>query len=105
MTVSTSKLAYDDCYQMLDRALETPNGIRVPLKSSQEAVHYRTRLHMARKLDRIENIGIYPPDDPMHGRSEYDKLITKIKHNGSNWWVYIQPIKGPEEFEEVEEDE
>lgn len=55
-------------------------GVRVKFASPDEAINYRMRVHKARSIDREDNKSIKRPDDPLHGRSEYDKLVCRIEH-------------------------
>ncbi len=80
MSISTSRASYVDCYEYYDQALEQERGIRIQVQSYDYACHLRQRLHMARKIRRQDNEGIYPdPSHPMFGASPYDIIVVKIK--------------------------
>ena len=91
MPISNSPLAYEDCYEALNRALEDARGVRLKVNSRANAEFLRMRLNMARVINRDQNTKTYDSDHPMHGRSEYDKLMFRIKEikNGSEVKVYV----------------
>lgn len=92
MTVSTSPLAFGDCFDALDRALDDTHGIRLRVVDFAAGNFFRMRLHQARKLDRENNAKTYEPDHPMHGRSNYDKLMVRIKNQRGAFFVYIEQV-------------
>lgn len=94
MSMSTSLLAYSDCIQYLDRALEDNRGIRIRVKDIPSAMYFRLRCNQARKLDRENNAKVYDLDHPMHGRSSYDQLVLKVRKADDNTaWVYIDKVR------------
>ena len=101
MTVSTSKSAYLDCYDLLDRALDSPIGIRNRCANRGMANNLRTRLHYARAISRRESLEIYAADHPAHGTSPYDPLVIRIQQDGKLWWIYIEPRAIQGEVEEL----
>jgi|SRR5215472_2194787 len=106
MGYPTSTIAYSDCYEAFDRALEHPKGAKVPCESRDAAERLRTRMHYARRLHRNDNAQIYPdPDHPLHGRSPYDSIVCKIKLINDQWWLYMEPIQSFAEIIEPIEDE
>lgn len=90
MTISTSRLAYEDAYKILERAINDRQGIRIHMKDADAATHFRMRLHMARKIDREDNALIYAKGEFMHGRSEYDRLTMKIRNEEGKIWLYLE---------------
>lgn len=92
MTASTSLLAYQDCTEYMDRALEEPKGIRIQVKDEDAAIHLRSRMHYGRKLHRQENARVYADqrDHPMYGKSPYDALVIKIKRLSEGWYLYLE---------------
>ena len=100
MTVSTSRAAYEDCFHLLDRAMDSPAGIRHSCPTSGAAHHLRVRLNYARVLSRNEHSAL-APDDPRLGTSPYDALIVRIHQDPDRWWVYIEPRRLPGETEEL----
>lgn len=90
MTVSTSLLAYQDCIAYMDKGIADPKGIRFKVESIEEATYQRTRIHYARKLHRDENAKTYEPGHKMHGRSEYDALVCRIKNVDGDIYIYLE---------------
>lgn len=103
MTLSTSRLAYTDCIEVFDRALEDSKGIRISQPGIDEANHFRMRMHQARKLIRDDNRLTYEDDHPMFGRSVYDKLAVRIKNIEGTIYLYIQPYVTPTNIESLSE--
>ena len=93
MSLSTSRLAFQDCLDALDKALADSKGIRIPMADQGTASNFRARVHQARVLDREANAVQYPEDHPMHGHSVYDELIVRIKKTKSGCYVYIEKIQ------------
>lgn len=94
MTVSTSTAAYEDCYDILDRALAAPAGIRIDGMGKGPAHHLVTRLQYARMLSRRESWEIKEPGTPGYGTSAYDILIIRQPREvDGKWWIYIEPRK------------
>lgn len=104
MTTPNSRNAYLAYYEVLDRANDSANGIRVECKDRGEAHQYRVRLHTARQLDRALNREAREPGEPGYGQSEYDNLVVQIKEIKSVWWVYIKPSRLPNKIEELPPD-
>lgn len=103
MTMPTSRLAYYDCYEILDKAIDSPRGIRLRFATEGAARHFRTRLHKARQINRLDNAETYDPSHALHGRSEYDPLTVKLRPNGEGWVLEIEPLNTSMEIEEIEE--
>lgn len=93
MSLSNSRLAYDDCYTLLDKALDEPRGIRVEVADESAAIYLRMRIHHARTIDRNDNAKTYPADSPFHGRSPYDILVCRIENGGDTVWLYLDKQK------------
>lgn len=89
MSLSTSRLAYIDCFTLLDRAVAEPRGIRAEVPSLSAATHLRMRIHQARQIDRGENAKTYPADHPLHGRSPYDIFVCRIEEASDTVWLYL----------------
>jgi hypothetical protein len=90
MTVSTSILAYQDCIDLMDQAIADEVGARLEVPDYDAAVNFRTRIHYARKLHRDENAKTYEAGHKMHGRSEYDVLVCRLKVLGGKTYVYLE---------------
>jgi hypothetical protein len=92
MVISTSRLAYSDCFDLMDKAIADPKGIKIKFGENEEAWHFRIRLHTARKIDRKENRDIYDQTHPLHGRSVYDQLTMRIRKVGDHAWLRLERI-------------
>lgn len=91
MSASNSRLAYADCYDLMEQAISDPKGIRVQFSTQEEAVGFRQRIHYARKLHREDNAETYEVGHAMHGHSEFDALIARIKVDEDGlWWLYLE---------------
>ena len=93
MTLSTSRLAYLDCFDFFQKAQDDERGIRIRLDSREAATRFRHRLHYARKLDRKDNLVLYEEGHKMHGRSLFDTLEITISTEDDVVWVYIKQIR------------
>lgn len=74
----SSNLSFEDCRSALDRALASPNGIRVSFETKGQAYRFRQRLNTFRAKDRARNTSIYPQDHPQHNRSVWDTLVFEL---------------------------
>lgn len=101
MSLPTSRLSYEDCFEAFDRALADPRGVRIKMIDHDKATHLRMRMNYARVIDRKDNAALYAdsPDHPMYGRSAYDPLTVRIKPVGRHFWLYIEPNTIPGEIE------
>lgn len=93
MSLSTSRIAYTDCYTILDRAIGDPRGVRLRMDSLNSAIHLRMRLHQARKINRDDNAMTYSEqrDHPMFACSIYDPLAIRILAVGDQHYLYLEP--------------
>lgn len=91
MSSPTTRGAYRDCYELWDRAIESHNGIRFRVPSSDAAYNTRMRLHQARSIIRNESKSMYDPSDPHYGISIYDPFQVLFRYDGEQWWMYIEP--------------
>lgn len=78
MGLNTSPLSYEDVRELMQRALDSPKGLRVTLSSPAEAINMRARMNKFRANNRKDNKKIYTPDHPMWGNSVFDALVTRI---------------------------
>lgn len=79
MVTSSSRLSYKDCYDLMDKAVESEKGIRVQFADEGAAMHMRVRVNSARKLDREDNRETFGDGHPMSGKSLYDDLAVKVR--------------------------
>lgn len=107
MPVSKSRLSYDDCFSLFEKALEDSKGARyqVPGGLHGKNQYFIMRMHQARWLDREENASIHEKGHPLHGRSIYDRLICQLKEDTEGgWWVYVSHTEiDPGEIEALSE--
>lgn len=92
MTASQSLLAFADCRDLFDRALESDKGIRVKCASDGAAWHLRLRMHNFRRLDRKANCATYADDHPMYGKSVYDPIIVTKRLIDGNFWIVCERL-------------
>jgi hypothetical protein len=94
MAINTSRLAYQDCFDLMERAIsdEFPTGLRIKFASWNEANHFRQRIHNARYVDRNDNAELYDKSNVMHGRSVYDVLNCRIKELSDGWWLRLERV-------------
>jgi len=90
MVTSTSRLAYGDCFELMDKAIADQRGIKIKCATEGDARHLRTRLHSARRIDRDENAKTYPDGHPMYGRSVYDVLGMRLRPQKEWCWLAIE---------------
>ncbi len=91
MALSNSIMAYQDCKEFLERAVDDEKGARIPFRSMREAEYWRMRCNQFRALDRRQNLMIFDLGHKMHGQSEYDGLTMIIRHSQDNYfWVYAE---------------
>jgi hypothetical protein len=102
MSTSASRYAYEDCYDLLDRALESNTGVRFVIEDDDVAEQWRVRLHRARQLSRDESRERYEPGHPEYGKSVYDKLVVSIKSAKGARWIYIAARKAPLVIEDLD---
>lgn len=107
MVTSSSRLAYSDCYDLMDKAIADPKGIKIKFAQGEDAWHFRIRLHTARKIDRNDNAVTYPETHAMHGRSVYDQLTMRIRKGvDGTAWLRLERIDAREfEIESLAEPE
>lgn len=91
MSLSTSRQAYADCYEVFDAAMENDAGVKVKMQSEDAAYFFRMRMHQARSLVKKDNSRIYPDDHPLYGASEYDRLAVKIRKLNGDFYIWVEP--------------
>jgi hypothetical protein len=109
-------MSYQDVYDIFNRALEDPKGIRLPYNNYTDAKYFQMRMHQGRVIDRRENARIFPEGDVLHGQSQYDVLQVRLvgpvedenSPTGLTTFVYVEPkdktIPEIESLSEVEND-
>ena len=101
MSLPTSSLAYTDCYEVFEKALDDPKGIRIKCATHNDAVFFRMRLHNARKIMREDNAKTYDRGHPQHGTTEFDKLSVRIRNLRDTFYLYIEHTLVPEDIEKL----
>ena len=92
MPVASARLSYTDCFTLFERAYEDPKGARYQAGDGSygQNKYFSMRMHQARAIDRQDNKELFPPGDPLYGRSIYDALIVQLKEDAEGkWWVYV----------------
>ena len=110
MPTPISRAAFADCYELLDRALESPRGIQRYFQARGDAINYRNRLHKARTYDRENNRRVYEDGDPLYNQTIYAAITVREPRfdDDREKWVLrlekcvveemeIEDIPGPEE--------
>ena len=93
MSLPSTILAYQDCLDFMDKALDDDKGARVHFLTRDQAEVWRMRCNMARKLDRDQNRRIHEPGHQMHGCSVYDPMqFTIAEDTEGDWWVYARKM-------------
>jgi hypothetical protein len=106
MVTSTSRLAYGDCFDLMNKAIADQKGIKIKFGVEAEAWHFRIRLHTARKIDRLDNMVTYPETHALHGKSVYDSLTMRIATKNGVSWLRIERLDAREfEVESLSEPE
>jgi hypothetical protein len=95
--------AYDDCFALLDKTMETEKGIQVPKESKQAAQYLISRLNYARRLQRLINEAAWPVTDKRHYGTQYDEIVIRNpKEKDGRWWVRIERSREVD-FAEIKE--
>ena len=91
MSISTSRLSYQDCIEFMDKAMEDDKGARIIFGIRDNATFFRMRCHTARQINRKDNRLIYSAGDPLYDASMYDKLVFRIREDeDGKFWVYAE---------------
>lgn len=94
MPTSTSRLAYPDCEEFLNKALEDGKGVRLPFLVEGHARQFLVRCNTFRSICRSDNMRIHRDnrDHPMYGRCEYDVIALSVvpTEDRSDWFVYAR---------------
>ena len=104
MSMSLSRQSYEDCYEIMDKALEAADGVRVGFEDQDDATYFRMRMNQARTLDRRFSEERYNGDDPRRRKSNYDALSFRIRRNEGRFWVYVVRKQRPMIVEEIKDD-
>jgi hypothetical protein len=93
MSLPTSREAYFHYYELWDRAMSDPTGIRIRVESFESAFYHRVRLHKARAIHKAESREIHEPGDPRWNVSPYDRYQCQIRRDSrsSDFFILISP--------------
>jgi hypothetical protein len=92
---SKSPLAYGDVKELLDKALDSPRGIKITLEKHGHAIQLRQRASKFRTMDRASSKTVYPEGHPMHGRSLTTFWPCASKRGGSATPFRLAPSRRP----------
>lgn len=91
MALSNQIAAYDDCFEVYERAWSDEVGVRVEFPSKTQASLFQMRMCHARMLQREENKRIFDKGHLSWGKSLYDKLVVRLREDTEgHWWVYVE---------------
>lgn len=90
MSPPNSRLAYTDCYDIMNAAIKDGTGARVEVADMNIGTNLRMRIQYARRIDRLDNRMTYEQGDPLYGRSVYDSLVMRLKQVDGRFWVYLE---------------
>lgn len=95
MPTSSSRLAYPDCEEFFNKALEDGRGVRLPFQIEGHARQFLVRCNSFRQICRQDNMRIHAKDHPMYGRCEYDTVALSVvpTEDHSDWFVYARIYK------------
>jgi hypothetical protein len=99
MPLSNAIESYADCRNLLDRALDSPKGVKVTLQTDGQAIRLNHRCNKFRVLDRQQNAKLYPEGNEWHNTSVYDGLC--LSRSGAELSI-IRLEKTEMEVEELE---
>lgn len=106
MPLNHSRLAYSDCYDILDQAVAAPKGIRIKMLNEGALKKLRARLFYARTIDRADNRENFPLDHFMHGKSTYDTLTTETEQTAKGLYLKVLPVAQTEfHIEEIPDEQ
>lgn len=93
MSLPTQPAAYTDCYDLFQRAIDNPLGVRTPFPTENAAKFFQLRMHQARKLLREQNCRIYPSTSALYDTSEFDSLQVQVRgpDGAGEHWIYVRP--------------
>lgn len=72
-----------------ERALSSPRGIKVYLRSSGHAINFRMQLYTARKRYKAQTTQIFTPGSVEHGVTPFDDFTVTIGHDEKGHFVMI----------------
>jgi hypothetical protein len=101
MSLPNQIAAYEDCFELFDKANDDKVGARAKLPDMAGAKMMQMRMHNARALTRMESRRLYPKGDLRWDKSQYDALKVSVKQDTEGgWWVYV--TRHGQEIETIE---
>ena len=96
MSLTDQRAAYEDCYRLYERAVNSRRGagVRVPFPTENEAKFFALRMNKARSIQRRDSRRIYSLDAPLYDTSEFDHLQVIVRPDSADppeWWVFVKP--------------
>jgi hypothetical protein len=82
---------------ILDRALESPRGIKVNCSTPKRAFSLRMQCYTCKSRERARSTKIYPTDSPMYGCTPWDGLQFQL--DGA--FLIVSTIASPLDVEEL----
>lgn len=79
MAVNLSVAGVQHIKLLASRALESEKGISIEVRTKGEAIRLRQLFHGMRQQERKFARLRYSIDDPLHGRTPFDSLETKLE--------------------------
>lgn len=110
MALPNQIAAYEDCFDIFDKALADDKGVRVSFEDHGQARYFQLRMCNARALQRAESTRLYDRTDIRWNKSIYDGLVVRNPAPDPDgvWWVYIErhgaQITGVESIAEIEDE-
>lgn len=90
MSATNSILAYPDCAKALNRALESTKGIIVTFDNAKDAIAFQRRCYAFRRIDRKDNMSLYPEGHQLYARSIYD--VCYLIQEGPDLRIEVRKI-------------
>ncbi len=94
MGAPVSSAAYADCEKLLEKALESPKGLRVDFPTIAQARYFRHRLNTYRSVLRKESKRIYNDTQLGWNSSPYEKFTFRIDVERPAVLIEEMPILG-----------
>ncbi len=80
--------------ELLDRALASPNGVKLTFASRALAIAYRNQCYAIRNRDAARSRRGFESHELGYGKSPYDPLSFRLVAGPSLWVGRVEPEKG-----------
>ena len=93
MSLTSKPAAYRDCYDLFDKAISTPGGVRAPIATYNAARIFQLRMNKARSIERDFNRRAYDRASPLYDTSPWDGYAVCVRgpDAAGEWWIYVEP--------------